>query len=122
MLREAPQSDPMTFLSTTPHHFAEHLCTPWGWRCGANPPGSRNVAPSQQCEHIVEDLTFVATRIYHVPVWASYAKTRIDTAKGERWFCSEAVARRRGGDERSGDALRLHFFAGRSSSSFRHLR
>ena len=58
MLREAPQSDPMTFLSTTPHHFAEHLCTPWGWRCGPNPPGSRNVAPSQQCEHIVEDLTF----------------------------------------------------------------
>ena len=30
MLREEPQSDPMTLLSTTPHHFAEHLCTPWG--------------------------------------------------------------------------------------------
>ena len=36
---------------------------------------------------------FVATRIYHVPVGASYAKTRIDTAKGERWFCTEAEAR-----------------------------
>ena len=39
---------------------------------------------------------FVATRIYHVPVGASYAKTRIDTAKGERWFCSEADARAAG--------------------------
>ena len=32
------------------------------------------------------------TRIYHVSGGASYAKTRIDTAKGERWFCSEAQA------------------------------
>ena len=32
-------------------------------------------------------------RIYHVPSGASYAKTRIDTAKGERWFCTEAEAR-----------------------------
>ena len=36
---------------------------------------------------------FVATRIYHVPDGASYPKTRIDTAKGERWFCTEAEAR-----------------------------
>ena len=30
--------------------------------------------------------------IYHVPGGALYAKMRIDTAKGERWFCSEAEA------------------------------
>ena len=36
------------------------------------------------------------TRIYHVPGGASYAKTRIDEAKGERWFCSEAEARAAG--------------------------
>ena len=35
---------------------------------------------------------FVATRIYHVPVWASYAKTRIDTSKGERRFHTEPHA------------------------------
>ena len=35
-------------------------------------------------------------RIYHVPGRASYARTRIDTAKGERWFCSEAQARAAG--------------------------
>ena len=33
------------------------------------------------------------TRICHLPGRASYAKARIDTAKGERWFCSEAEAR-----------------------------
>ena len=45
------------------------------------------------------------TRIYHVPGGASYAKTRIDTAKGERWFCSESEAARRGGGGRSGECL-----------------
>ena len=37
-----------------------------------------------------------ATRINHVPGGAWYAKTRIDTAKGERWFCTEAEARTAG--------------------------
>ena len=36
------------------------------------------------------------TRIYHVPGGASYAKTRINTSKGERWFCTEAEAREAG--------------------------
>ena len=36
------------------------------------------------------------TRIYHVPGGAFYARTRIDTAKGERWFCSEAQAQAAG--------------------------
>ena len=36
------------------------------------------------------------TRIYHVPGGVWYAKTRIDTAKGERWFCTEAKARAAG--------------------------
>jgi endonuclease YncB( thermonuclease family) len=31
-------------------------------------------------------------RIYHVPWSRHYARTRIDTAKGERWFCSEKDA------------------------------
>ena len=36
------------------------------------------------------------TRVYHVPGGASYAKTRIDTAQGERWFCTESEARTAG--------------------------
>ena len=35
-------------------------------------------------------------RIYHLPGSRSYAATRINTAKGERWFCSEAEARAAG--------------------------
>ena len=31
-------------------------------------------------------------RIYHVPGGRYYDATVIDTAKGERWFCSEAEA------------------------------
>ena len=31
-------------------------------------------------------------RIYHMPWSPWYSKVRIDEAKGERWFCSEAQA------------------------------
>lgn len=35
-------------------------------------------------------------RIYHPPGCRYYAATKIDTARGERWFCSEAEAVRAG--------------------------
>jgi hypothetical protein len=35
-------------------------------------------------------------RIYHVPGSSSYEETIIDESAGERWFCSEAEARRAG--------------------------
>jgi len=35
-------------------------------------------------------------RIYHLPGQADYSATRIDTRRGERWFCSEAEARAAG--------------------------
>jgi hypothetical protein len=35
-------------------------------------------------------------RIYHVPGGEHYAETRIDAARGERWFCSEAEAQAAG--------------------------
>ena len=35
-------------------------------------------------------------RIYHVPGGQWYERTRIDTSKGERWFCSDAEARAAG--------------------------
>ncbi len=34
--------------------------------------------------------------IYHVPGGKYYNPTRINTAKGERWFCTEAEARAAG--------------------------
>lgn len=35
-------------------------------------------------------------RIYHLPGSDSYDRTKIDTSRGERWFCSEAEARAAG--------------------------
>ncbi|MDJ1007782.1 MAG: thermonuclease family protein [Paracoccaceae bacterium] len=35
-------------------------------------------------------------RIYHLPGQEHYSATRIDTGKGERWFCTEAEARAAG--------------------------
>ena len=35
-------------------------------------------------------------KIYHLPGSEHYADTRIDTARGERWFCSEAEAQAAG--------------------------
>jgi hypothetical protein len=35
-------------------------------------------------------------RIYHLPGQPYYAATRISPEYGERWFCSEAEARRAG--------------------------
>ncbi|MER5172296.1 thermonuclease family protein [Thioclava kandeliae] len=35
-------------------------------------------------------------KLYHMPGSASYAATKISTAKGERWFCTEAEARKAG--------------------------
>ncbi len=31
-------------------------------------------------------------RIYHVPGGTYYSRTRINVAKGERWFCTEEEA------------------------------
>ncbi len=35
-------------------------------------------------------------RIYHIPGGAYYDRTKISTAKGERWFCSEEGAQAAG--------------------------
>ncbi|SFQ73019.1 hypothetical protein SAMN05216176_111175 [Nitratireductor indicus] len=35
-------------------------------------------------------------RVYHVPGQSDYNDTAISVTKGERWFCSEAQARRSG--------------------------
>ena len=35
-------------------------------------------------------------RLYHMPGDRAYGRTRIDTRRGERWFCSEAEARAAG--------------------------
>ncbi|WP_406720469.1 thermonuclease family protein [Thioclava litoralis] len=61
----------------TPAHYRAHVNDPQG-RCKIKGNISKN------------------GHLYHVPGMASYAATKIDTAKGERWFCTEAEARSAG--------------------------
>ena len=42
------------------------------------------------------NITSRGRRIYHMPWGRWYRRTKIETARGERWFCSEAEAIRAG--------------------------
>jgi hypothetical protein len=49
---------------------------------------SLNAATSAGC-NIKGNISVTGERIYHVPGQTYYAATRINPAKGERWFCSQ---------------------------------
>jgi endonuclease YncB( thermonuclease family) len=71
---------------------------PWDWRRRqrlAGEGGGASNAPKPGCD-IKGNISSSGERIYHVPGGRWHAKTRIDTAKGERWFCSEAEAKAAG--------------------------
>jgi endonuclease YncB( thermonuclease family) len=76
---------------------------PWAWRQGErlaaeNKSGNnpRNSASGNTNCVIKGNISQRGERIYHVPGGQYYTRTRIDTSKGERWFCSEAEARAAG--------------------------
>jgi endonuclease YncB( thermonuclease family) len=62
---------------------------PWEWRRS----GGGNQAGNCQ---IKGNINSSGERIYHVPGSRSYGQTRINSSKGERWFCSEAEAKAAG--------------------------
>ena len=45
---------------------------------------------------MILNVSRCGSHIYRVPGGQSYAKTRIDAATGERWFCTESEARAAG--------------------------
>lgn len=51
------------------------------------PQQNAEAAPDEDCV-IKGNVGRSGTRIYHLPGEPSYAATRIDEARGERWFCS----------------------------------
>lgn len=63
---------------------------PWMWRKGAR----LAAATGEGCA--IKGNVSSNGRIYHLPGSREYARTRISTAKGERWFCTEAEARAAG--------------------------
>ena len=68
---------------------------PWDWRRGKRLAAAAPAAPTEGCR-IKGNISRSGTRIYHVPGGQHYARTRINTSKGERWFCSESQARAAG--------------------------
>ena len=63
---------------------------PWDWRRDRWREAGGD-APSPDCP-IKGNVNADGERIYHPPWSRSYARTRIDVSKGERWFCDEAEA------------------------------
>lgn len=55
-------------------------------------PAKTTSAETSECV-IKGNISSSGEKIYHVPGGGSYAATKIDLSKGERWFCSEQAAR-----------------------------
>ena len=72
---------------------------PWDWRRGTrqgaaqvqSQPATSDITAAGQC-FIKGNISSKGERIYHVPGGEYYDATRINTSKGERWFCTEAEA------------------------------
>ena len=63
---------------------------PWDYRREAREVAAEADPAPQGCA--VKGNVSASGRIYHLPAGRSYAATRIDEGRGERWFCSEAEA------------------------------
>lgn len=75
---------------------------PWDWRRGkrlnaANRDTRHTASRDRGACNIKGNISRSSgRRIYHVPGDPDYAKTRISTSHGERWFCTESEARSAG--------------------------
>ena len=82
------------------------VVAPWDWRRGerlagggtaAQPAAQRSAAQQNKGRCAIKgNISKSGTRIYHVPGGRFYDQTRINTSKGERWFCTEGEARASG--------------------------
>jgi len=74
------------------------FAAPWDFRRGVRAGATRNVADRPGNDAADEDCAIkgnigrAGARIYHRPGQPNYVATRIDPARGERWFCSVAEA------------------------------
>jgi len=81
--------------------WAGTFTAPWEWRADGRAARSSRTArepspaPDPACP-IKGNISRGGSRIYHLPGSGGYDGTRIDLAKGERWFCTEAEAKAAG--------------------------
>jgi endonuclease YncB( thermonuclease family) len=72
---------------------------PWEWRAEEKPAQATVPVASSgeqgRCK-IKGNIGAAGERIYHMPGQRYYARTAVDPAQGERWFCSEAEAQAAG--------------------------
>jgi micrococcal nuclease len=66
----------------------------WGAQCGPPPApeAAATSSPSSAACLIKGNISSDGEKIYHVPGQRYYDETKIDTGKGERWFCTRADA------------------------------
>jgi endonuclease YncB( thermonuclease family) len=62
---------------------------PWDYRASGGFTAAAATAPDG-CE--IKGNVTARGRIYHLPGTAAYDRTRIDTRRGDAWFCEEAAA------------------------------
>ena len=62
---------------------------PWKWRKGSRLASTKQ-DKSGDC--VIKGNISSSGKIYHTPESPWYSRTKINTQKGERWFCSEAEA------------------------------
>ena len=64
---------------------------PWDWRQGKRLQAATALKNADGCT-IKGNISSSGERIYHIPGVQHYERTKINTSKGERWFCSETEA------------------------------
>ncbi|HSP26613.1 MAG TPA: thermonuclease family protein [Saliniramus sp.] len=85
--------------------WAGEFVPPWDWRRGAKLAEARTTSTgsvqlvnsgANRSDCRIKGNISKNGRIYHVPGSRYYDRTRIDTSRGERWFCSVEEAVRAG--------------------------
>ena len=76
--------------------WAGRFIEPWDWRDGRRLANAARARPGKSASCRIKGNISESGRIYHVPGSPHYDRTRIDPARGERWFCSVEDARRAG--------------------------
>ena len=71
--------------------FGSDMAAPEAFRAAGQP--APQAAPG---DCVIKGNISSNGQIYHLPGQENYADTRIDTSRGERWFCSEVEARAAG--------------------------